>query len=100
MQILLFQIFIKLLGEIIDFGGSKGKAAAVRKYGEDNVKKAIDHLPKHAQIKKNKALAEDFVNAISNNSKPISNCELGLQVVKILEAAQTSIKNNGKIVLI
>ena len=54
---------IKLLGEIIDFGGSKGKAAAVRKYGEDNVKKAIDHLPKHAQIKKNKALAEDFVNA-------------------------------------
>ena len=44
--------------------------------------------------------AEDFVNAISNNSKPISNCELGLQVVKILEAAQTSIKNNGQIVLI
>ena len=45
-------------------------------------------------------MAEDFINAISNNSKPISNYELGLQVVKILEAAQTSIKNNGKIVLI
>ena len=45
-------------------------------------------------------MAEDFINAISDNSKPISNYELGLHVVKILEAAQTSIKNNGKIVLI
>ena len=45
-------------------------------------------------------MAEDFINAISNNSKPISNYELGLEVVKILEAAQTSIKNNGEIVLI
>ena len=37
---------------------------------------------------------------LGNNSKPISNYELGLQVVKILEAAQTSIKNNGEVVLI
>ena len=40
-------------------------------------------------------LAEDFVNSILNNSTPISNYKIGLQVVKILEASQQSIKNNG-----
>ena len=34
-------------------------------------------------------------NAILNDSTPISNYEIGLQVVKILEASQQSIKNNG-----
>ena len=36
-----------------------------------------------------------YVNAILNDSTPVSNYEIGLQVVKILEASQQSIKNNG-----
>ena len=43
-------------------------------------------------------LAEDFVNAISKNTEPISNYNIGLQVVEILSAAQKSIKNHGKVV--
>ena len=41
-------------------------------------------------------VAKDFINAIINKEEPRSNSKLGLNVVKILEAAQTSIKNNGK----
>jgi predicted dehydrogenase len=38
----------------------------------------------------------DFFNCISNNSTPISNWKIGLDTVKILEAAQKSIKQNSK----
>jgi len=41
-------------------------------------------------------MAEDFVSAIIDKTKPISNYDIGLQVVKILEAAQKSITNQGK----
>ena len=41
-------------------------------------------------------MADDFVNSIQNKSEPVSTAQLGLDVVKILEAAQISIKNNGK----
>jgi len=41
-------------------------------------------------------MAEDFVTSIINNKVPLSNDDLGLDVVKILDAAQRSIKNNGE----
>jgi predicted dehydrogenase len=41
-------------------------------------------------------MAEDFIFSISQKIKPISNPELGLDVVRILEASQQSIKNKGK----
>lgn len=41
-------------------------------------------------------MASDFINSIKNNSKPISDFESGLNVIKILEASQLSIKQNGK----
>jgi predicted dehydrogenase len=40
-------------------------------------------------------MANDFVNAIINGSEPVSNWKSGLDVVKVLEAAQHSIKQNG-----
>lgn len=40
-------------------------------------------------------MATDFVNSIINNTTPISNYEMGLKVVKVLDAAQKSIKNKG-----
>ena len=42
------------------------------------------------------AMAEDFVSSIINNKEPLSDSTSGLEVVKILEAAQKSIKNNGE----
>ena len=42
------------------------------------------------------SMAEDFVCSIVKKKNPISNSSLGLQVVKVLEASQMSIKNNGK----
>ena len=43
-------------------------------------------------------LASDFINSILNNSRPISDYEVGIGVVRILEAAQKSIQNHGKII--
>jgi predicted dehydrogenase len=45
-------------------------------------------------------MASDFINAIKNNSKPVSNFESGLNVIKILEASQLSIKQNGKEIIL
>ncbi len=45
-------------------------------------------------------MATDFISAIINNTTPISSFQSGLDVVKILEAAQTSIKNKGKEIII
>jgi predicted dehydrogenase len=41
-------------------------------------------------------MANDFINSILNGTTPVSDCYLGLKVVKILEGAQQSIKQNGK----
>jgi len=41
-------------------------------------------------------MAIDFVNAVTKGTAPISDCYLGLEVVKILEGAQKSIKQKGK----
>jgi predicted dehydrogenase len=40
-------------------------------------------------------MLNDFVNCISNGGAPVSNSQIGLDVVKMLEAAQESIKNGG-----
>ena len=40
-------------------------------------------------------MASNFINSILNKSKPVSDYNVGLNVVKILEASQKSIKNDG-----
>lgn len=45
-------------------------------------------------------MACDFVNCIINKTQPESNATLGLNVIKILEAAQQSIKNKGKEIIL
>jgi predicted dehydrogenase len=42
------------------------------------------------------SMANDFVNAVVNGGSPICDSNLGLSVVKVLEASQISIKNGGK----
>jgi predicted dehydrogenase len=41
-------------------------------------------------------MANDFVQSALNKKQPVSTSHLGLEVIKILEASQTSIKSNGK----
>ena len=45
-------------------------------------------------------MASDFVNCSLNKTKPVSDFESGLSVIKILEASQNSIKNNGKEIIL
>lgn len=46
------------------------------------------------------SMVSDFVSSIQNGHKPVSDYCSGLEVIKILEASQVSIKNKGKEVLI
>jgi predicted dehydrogenase len=45
-------------------------------------------------------MASDFVNSIKENKKPVSDFESGLNVIRILEASQQSIKQNGKEIIL
>jgi predicted dehydrogenase len=45
-------------------------------------------------------MAADFLNSIINKTEPLSSYKSGLDVIKILEASQKSIKQNGKEILI
>jgi len=45
-------------------------------------------------------MAEDFINSILNKSEPVSNAQLGLEVINILEAAQKSRKNKGQEIIL
>jgi len=53
-------------------------------------------VPKVELVEALKLVAEDFVNSILKRCEPISNGNMGLEVVKVLEAAEHSIKNRGK----
>ena len=45
-------------------------------------------------------VAFDFIDSIIRSKEPLANAELGLEVVKVLEASQKSIKNRGKEIII
>ena len=54
------------------------------------------YLPKVPQKEALAEMAADFINAISTNQKPLVDGQKGLEVVRVLEAAEASIKQNGK----
>lgn len=58
------------------------------------------YLPKLGTQEALLGVANDFVQCIMNKKEPKANAHLGRQVVRILEASQVSIKNNGKEVCI
>lgn len=72
------------------------------KNDEDKRRLLIDYrvgdifVPKVDQKEALQSMAEDFAQGIINKVTPISNAHKALEVVKVLEAAQISIKNNGK----
>ena len=54
------------------------------------------YVPKIELAEPLKKLAQDFISSIENNSKPRASALGGLNTIRILEAAQHSIKQNGK----
>ena len=72
------------------------------KTDEDKNKVMVDYrtgdvyIPKLSSREALSGMAEDFVQSVIQKKKPLSNACLGMQVVKILEASQNSIKQNGK----
>ncbi|MFN7848146.1 MAG: Gfo/Idh/MocA family protein [Bacteroidota bacterium] len=54
------------------------------------------HLPKVESKEALGGMAADFVQSIQKQTAPLSDMYSGLSVIKILEAAQKSIKQNGK----
>jgi len=64
---------------------------------DDKSKVLIDYrtsdifIPKIDNTEALKLMCEDFINAVNNNKKPISDYSLGLKVIKTLESAEKSI---------
>lgn len=58
------------------------------------------YIPKIDNREALKGVAEDFVAAVDRGIEPVSNWKSGLEVVTILEAAEQSIKNRGREVLL
>jgi predicted dehydrogenase len=54
------------------------------------------YIPKLSSREALAGVAEDFVQSVIQQKSPISNAILGRSVVRILEASQASIKQNGK----
>ena len=54
------------------------------------------YIPKLSSREALAGVADDFVQSVIHKKDPMSNATLGKSVVRILEASQESIKNNGK----
>lgn len=58
------------------------------------------YIPKLSTQEALFGVALDFIESIMDSKEPLANAELGLEVVKVLEASQESIKNKGKEIII
>jgi predicted dehydrogenase len=58
------------------------------------------HVPKLKTTEALLGMASDFIECIAEKKEPRSSVRIGLDVVKILEASDISIKNNGCEVII
>ncbi|HEX3079964.1 MAG TPA: Gfo/Idh/MocA family oxidoreductase [Puia sp.] len=69
---------------------------------EDRTRIMVDYrtgdvyIPKLSSREALAGVADDFVQSVIHKREPMSNATLGKSVVRILEASQESIKNNGK----
>ncbi|MGQ9816768.1 MAG: Gfo/Idh/MocA family protein, partial [bacterium] len=56
------------------------------------------YAPKFDTTEPLRLLVREFIDAMKNRTEPLSNGKIGLEVVKILSAAQKSLKHDGRIV--
>jgi predicted dehydrogenase len=72
------------------------------KTDEDKTRILVDYrtgdvfIPKLGSQEALLGVANDFIQSINKKKEPLASAQLGLNVVKILEASQQSIKNGGK----
>lgn len=89
-------------GKIKVYDKGVDKIASSQIFGEFQIKLRagdclIPKLPMYEPLKKE---CEHFVDCIINNKTPMTDGYNGLRVVKVLSAAQESLKNGGKVVKI
>ncbi|MGB2706488.1 MAG: Gfo/Idh/MocA family oxidoreductase [Candidatus Omnitrophota bacterium] len=86
---------IKIYDKGADMYGSEG---AEQGFGEFQIKlRAGDlHVPKIDMTEPLKQECRHFVNCVINNKTPKTDGENGLRVVKVLSAAEESLKNGGR----
>ena len=72
-------------------GGKDGTYELLVSYRSGDV-----HIPKLEATEALKAEAQYFVECVEKNQDPFNNGQAGLQVVRLLEAADESLKNGGK----
>lgn len=71
---------------------------------EDEYQKLVNYRlgdsysPAINNIEALKGIVDDFIGSIRNKTKPLSDGLEGLKTVRLLEASQESIKNNGKLI--
>jgi len=79
------------------------RGVAINGNGENGVHKLLVsyrtgdvHIPKLDNAEALKAEVEYFVHCLEKNEEPFNNGQAGLQVVRLLEAADLSLKNGGQ----
>jgi predicted dehydrogenase len=58
------------------------------------------HIPRIDMVEPLKLECQHFIDCIHNNHQPLSNGENGLDVLRVLDAAQKSLEKNGKAITI
>ena len=58
------------------------------------------HVPKVDRTEALSLMAQDFIHSIKSGKEPDSDAQLGLHVVEVLDAAQQSIEQNGKEIML
>jgi predicted dehydrogenase len=84
---------IKVYDKGVDVDNTKGIYDLLVSYRSGDM-----FAPKVAQTEALKLEAEHFIDCILNDKTPINGGLSGLRVVKILEASNESLKNNGKMI--
>jgi predicted dehydrogenase len=85
---------IKIFDRGVEINGQTGKDGIHRllvSYRSGDI-----HIPRLEGIEALRAEVDYFVNCIDKNEEPFNNGEAGLQVVRLLEAADKSLKNDGQ----
>jgi predicted dehydrogenase len=84
---------IKVYDKGVDIISKKGVYELLVSYRSGDM-----FAPKVAQTEALKLEAEHFIDCILNNKTPLNDGLSGLRVVRILEASNESLKNNGKMI--
>jgi predicted dehydrogenase len=86
---------IKIYDTTYDYKSDEDKKRLMVDYRTGDI-----YLPKVELKEALTGMASDFVNSVLNKTTPLSSAQSGLNVIKILEASQASIKNKGKEILL